>query len=375
MVWSTALFVGGAAFLLAFLPIVIWQHHRYGDWDHRRLVGAALASVYAASLVTYTLLPLPDRADVWCSAHSKALQMTPFQFVEDINLTTNGLTWRQSVKHPVVLQVIFNVIFFIPWGVLARRWAGLSLGMSVLTGFGATLMIETTQASGLWGIYPCAYRLGDIDDLFLNTAGAAIGALLAPAFLWWMPSADTLSASRGIPRPVTVRRRYTGMAIDMTLAVTALSTFLLIGGFSCDPFMSCTGRQYEVIGRVGALITWAAVWGIPACQGSGASLGQRMAWLEPRWKDRKTGMTVRGTLLRRLLRSLATPSFWVLGVMVPMMSGLTLLVFSIALVVVPLSKTRGLSGLVSGAVYVDSREIPEYLQGRTSRGNTVSRRT
>ncbi|GAB77374.1 hypothetical protein AUCHE_05_02830 [Austwickia chelonae NBRC 105200] len=367
--------MGGITFVLAFLPIVIWQHRRYGDWERRRLVGAAMASVYAASLVTYTLLPLPDRADVWCSAHSKALQMTPFQFVDDIAQKTAGLSWRQSVKQPVFLQVIFNVIFFLPWGVLARRWAGQSFRTAVLTGFGASLMIETTQASGLWGIYPCAYRLGDVDDLFLNTLGAAVGAVLAPAFLWWMPSSDALSASRGIPRPVTTRRRYTGMVIDMTLAVTVVSAALLAGGFLCHIFMSCSGRHYEVVGRIGAVIAWAAVWGIPACQGSGASLGQRMVWLEPRWPDPKTGLTGRGTVPRRLLRSLVVPGFWMLGVMVPMMSGLTLLVLLLALVAVPLSRTRGLSGLLSGAFYVDSREIPAFLQGGTSRGTAVSRVT
>lgn len=368
-VWSgqIAIVIGTVSFVLAFLPIVIWQHRKYGDWDHRRLLGAALASTYAASLVTYTLLPLPDVATVWCNAHAKGVQLEPFYFVDEITLRTAGLPWRQAVKHAASLQVIFNVIFFIPWGVLARRWAGMSILMASVTGFGASLLIETTQASGLWGIYPCAYRLGDVDDLFLNTLGAVVGAVLAPAFLWWMPSSRALAATREVARPVTTRRRYTGMVVDQTMAVTLLSTVVLLGGFGCEPFLSCDGQQFEHIGRIGAPIVWAVVWGVPALRGSGASLGQRMIWLEPRWPDRTTGVLVRGTVYRRLLRSLVVPGIWMVGVMVPMMAGVVMAALMLAVVLVPVTRTRGLSGLVSGAVYVDSRQQQDDSRSQVSR--------
>ena len=71
-IWSgqTALIVGVAAFAAAFLPLVVWHYRRYGAGDPRRLLGSFAVSVYAAALVTYTLLPLPPRAEQWCAENA-----------------------------------------------------------------------------------------------------------------------------------------------------------------------------------------------------------------------------------------------------------------------------------------------------------------
>ncbi len=53
-----------------------------------------------------------------------------------------------------------------------------------------------------WGIYECAYRLADVDDLITNTLGALIGALIAPLVLWFMPQRRELRAARDQSRPV-----------------------------------------------------------------------------------------------------------------------------------------------------------------------------
>ena len=45
--------------------------------------------------------------------------------------------------------------------------------MGLLTSF----VIEAAQGTGLFGIYPYAYRTADVNDLMYNTAGAALG--------WW----------------------------------------------------------------------------------------------------------------------------------------------------------------------------------------------
>ena len=39
----------------------------------------------------------------------------------------------------------------------------------------ASLLIETAQLTGLFGIYPYAYRCCDVDDVITNTLGAALG--------------------------------------------------------------------------------------------------------------------------------------------------------------------------------------------------------
>ena len=46
-------------------------------------------------------------------------------------------------------------------------------------GAGLTLSVELTQLTGLWGLYPCAYRQFNVDDLMLNALGVVVGVLLA----------------------------------------------------------------------------------------------------------------------------------------------------------------------------------------------------
>lgn len=48
---------------------------------------------------------------------------------------------------------------------------------------GLTLVVELTQLTGFWGIFPCAYRQFNIDDLMLNSLGVMSGFLLGRALL------------------------------------------------------------------------------------------------------------------------------------------------------------------------------------------------
>ena len=73
-------------------------------------------------------------------------------------------------------------MLFIPWGFIARAVFKRRLITSTLTALAATLLIETTQLTGFWGYYPCAYRIFDVDDIFTNTLGGFIGAVVAA--LW-----------------------------------------------------------------------------------------------------------------------------------------------------------------------------------------------
>lgn len=51
--------------------------------------------------------------------------------------------------------------------------------VATLAGLATSLAIELTQLIGVWGLFPCAHRLFDVDDLLLNTAGATLGSLVA----------------------------------------------------------------------------------------------------------------------------------------------------------------------------------------------------
>ena len=109
-----------------------------------------------------------------------------------------------------------------------RRYLGWGLLTSAGSALGASFLIEVTQASGIYGLIPCSYRLADVDDLVTDTLGGVLGALVAPWVLRWMPRAKALAATRGMPRRVTVWRRWLGMVVDAA-AYTGLSGLLAMG--------------------------------------------------------------------------------------------------------------------------------------------------
>ena len=82
--------------------------------------------------------------------------------------------YREQVGTLAFLTNIFgNVIGFIPFGfilpVIGRRWR--SGVLIILSGFGLSLCVETIQLITKVGCF-------DVDDMILNTAGAAVGYVL-----------------------------------------------------------------------------------------------------------------------------------------------------------------------------------------------------
>ena len=195
-------------------------------------------------------------------------------------------------------------------------------------------------------------ELGDVDDLMTNTLGGLLGAVIAPVVMRWMPRPADLVRGRGTPRPVGALRRWLGMLIDV-MAVFALGAALGIGwilvGYLVDG-TTWTPPELVTTWLPAALLLW-----LPPLIGSGASLGQRAMWLEPRWRG-ATGELVRGDLARRVLRGLCGAGGW--GVLISIDGwGLVLVAFVIATVVaVPGTRGhRGLSYAITGAELVDAR--------------------
>src|SRR5690606_27048173 len=81
------------------------------------------------------------------------------------------------LTHPAMLQLLFNVLLFIPLGFFVRVLAGRGIFTALFVGFGVSLLVETTQLTGVWGVYPCAFRFFDVGDLTTNTLGALLGAV------------------------------------------------------------------------------------------------------------------------------------------------------------------------------------------------------
>lgn len=209
-----ALVGGTLSFLAVLVPAMVIQYYAYGRLSPTRLLGTAALSVYAVALVAYTLLPLPDPSV--CDGHAgAALQAVPGAVIADIARIAGEQGLSSTFTIATLAQPLLNIALFVPLGVLVRVMTGRGIPTAILVALATSLLIETTQYTGLWGIYECSYRIADVDDLLTNTLGALLGALLAPAVAGWIPRPATLAALP--PQPVTRIRRLLGSTIDAAL--------------------------------------------------------------------------------------------------------------------------------------------------------------
>lgn len=206
-------FVGVGALVL--LPLVALHYHRFGRVEPRRAF--VLYGLLAYGLVALALifLPFPDPGEV-CRGE-RMLSTTPFQWVSDMrnNMAAYGRSGLVAmVTSTAFLQQAFNVALFVPLGVVLRRSYGRGPLAVVAIGLGLSLAVEVAQYTGNLGIYPCPYRIADVDDLISNTSGALLGWLLAPMAIVVpvVPGADESSAP---PHTVTVPRRVAGTVVDL----------------------------------------------------------------------------------------------------------------------------------------------------------------
>ncbi|WP_314096891.1 VanZ family protein [Microbacterium foliorum] len=358
---------GGLIFAAVLVPILVVQVRRYGALSFPRLLGAAAVSVYTVALVAYTLLPLPELRDN-CGAGGGGLELVPGHSVGDILRETQGLSLLGVPTSRATLQVLFNVALFVPFGLIARRYWNRGPWVSILLGALVSFGIETTQLTGVWGLYECAYRVADVDDLIANTAGAAIGVLLAPLLLAWMPSARSLRATRATPRPVTVWRRWFGMILDavavniaiaLVSLVVVLPKLLLSGGDG--PSVPDDAFEAAIVAAGAAVL----VLVIPAVVSTGASIGQRLVWLTPEWSEgrrplarslARAGVVGLPYVAATALDGLPEAVPFALQTVVGIVAIVSALVVAIAVISVPFTRGhRGLSAALTGAELRDSR--------------------
>lgn len=357
-------------FVVTFVPVVAWQYRRYGRPNPARLLGAFGLSSYTAALLTYTWLPLPDPETLDC-ATAPTPQVAPFGFVDDIARAVDRFGLPEALWSFTVLQVVLNVVLFVPWGVVVRQFLHRGVATATLSGLGASLVIETAQLTGLFGLYPCAYRTFDVDDVLVNTVGALLGALVAPLLLGWMPRSRALAEHRLVPRPVTAIRRWLGMMADAFAFVVlsaVLSILTLVGALVLG--VDLTGGGMATLGWVGFAITivvpWIVCFVVPPWGGYAASGGQYAVWLTPVWRD-AAGHPTHGTLGQRLLRAHIVPGPILVTLVLdewlnlpPAASLPWVLVAGVAVALVPFTRThRSLSGLLTGAEMVDIRWIDD----------------
>lgn len=341
---AVAIGLGVLVGVALFVPFVALSYRRRGGLTFGRFLVWAAALVYFLAIWTYTLLPLPDGTDYVCAGVN--LDLTAF---------LDDLRAARSVTDFAVLQLALNVLLFVPLGFFLRVLGGRGIVVALVVGFGVSLVIETTQLTGVWGLFPCAYRVFDVDDLLTNTVGALLGSvlgLLVPRE--YRGAAQAVDA--GVPRPVTRGRRLLAMVCDLL----ASALVGLAAGVAVQVWLQYVVRdRAAVVAGDAASLTTAvvplAVWAI-ATLATGRTPGDVTVEL------RFTG----GPLPRPLARTLrflgGIGGYLLLGLMTlwPPMAGWGWLSFVFAVVslilVFTTSRGRGLPGILSGQEVIDARE-------------------
>lgn len=200
-----AIALGSVAAIVLLVPVAAYQYRldgRLGPGDLSVLLSGA---VYGLALWTYTLLPVPPAGDYTC----KEPRRTPFGTIGELSLGPPATMLRD----PAVLQVVLNVLLFVPLGYYVRRILRRGVVVATVLGLGVSLLVELTQYTGVWGIYRCAYRELDVDDLMVNTLGALIGSLLSLLVV------RRRDPERPMPTTITYGRRLVGLVSDGLVVV------------------------------------------------------------------------------------------------------------------------------------------------------------
>lgn len=177
-------YVGTAALWAAIASLLILAVARFAGRPLDRGTGSTLALTLFFLILTQH--PFPDPATLTCPVPRTDPILRPFDFVFRIvdiwRGVAPGTLWSVGPLSTVANLLLCMLI----GGALSCR-AGTLRGALI---FGAvlTLTAELSQLTGLWGLYPCAYRQFDADDLILNVAGVVIGFLIGRAMA--QPASD-----------------------------------------------------------------------------------------------------------------------------------------------------------------------------------------
>lgn len=210
-----ALLLGSGIAAMLFVPVAAHRYRKVGRFRFLDMATLLLVAVYFVALWSYTLVPLPENQDFTC----RRSQLRLFAFIADI-----GADHHLLLHNRALLQVLFNVALFLPLGFFLRMLARRGVLVATAVGLATSLAIEFTQKTGVWGIYDCAYRVFDVDDLLLNTLGATLGSVAA------IPVAMLIDRTQGNPQVVrvTLGRRLVGILSDL-MVMELLGFFLAVG--------------------------------------------------------------------------------------------------------------------------------------------------
>ena len=279
--------VGGIVLAtVLFVPVAAVHYRRHGRLTGGDLAALLTTTVYGLALWTYTLLPLPDSRDFTCREPITRVST----LVDGIRAYPHD-TLLDLARNPMVLQIVLNVVLFVPLGVLLRVRARRGVLVAGSVGLAVSLLIELTQYTGIWGLYPCAYRYFDVGDLIANPTGAVVGSILAALVVGRTPE----------PRPTVAPRLTAGRRL-----VALVSDLLVIGVLGSLTVVAwrgwlLAGRQVAVDDidlRTQSMIQWGVPFALQAALvlGFGRTVGEFT--VQVRTRARRPGWTVPGRVVK-----------------------------------------------------------------------------
>ncbi len=193
----------------------VMQYQRFGQVVLWRTVVIYAFAFFVLAAYALTLLPLPPITPDFCQLYSDARPLwTPFHMFRDI-----AEAYREQgsitavLTGTVFLQFFLNFLLLMPLGFFLRYLFRFSFLAVLVASLLMSLSFEVTQLTGIYGLYPCPYRVFDVDDLILNTAGSLVGYLIVP-LLSFLPSVRPTEPLPDVVKPVGYLRRIFAFCLD-----------------------------------------------------------------------------------------------------------------------------------------------------------------
>ncbi len=352
---------------LLLVPMVGLVYHRYARLAPLPSLGVAAAIFYALTLLAVTILPLPADQAAACSHPGAGWHLVPFRAFAEAWTVAGKVGPVAFLTSWTFLQLVMNVVLLIPLGLLVGWRSSRPVWVAAAGGLATSLTIEMAQGSGLFGLYDCAYRYAEFDDILTNTAGAVIGWFIGRAIarrIPWPtrfaaeqepePGRETRPEARPETRPERPRvgRRVLAVLLDalgfvLTSALVQIVVLLLAQSFGWfgagDPYNDAAVIASSTV--IPALILFVVV---PLTRSDRATVGQVAVLLTVRAPDAGS-VGRRRVLLRIALR------WWTVLVFIAAperRTGLLLVAWIVAEV-------------VTVAVRPDRRSLPDLVSGLT----------
>lgn len=299
-------FGGGQAAIevaLAVVPLLVvvgaalylrGQHRRYGrphGWPGR-LTAAALLS--GAALAAYAVWPLPASVDGLCVGGPAGASGADGWF----GAPGGGGAQGTAAHGPAGTALAFGL--FVPVGLLARYRFRRGWAPTLLVGTALAAAVGAVRATGVLGLYPCAFAPTSAWLVGLGAAGVLAGWLAARWVLPLWPGGLARGWPVAVPDRVApdLNRRTVGTLLDLGLWWFGASTLVaLLGAYGV------VAPGTEEGARTVALLGLAAVFAValPPLRRDRATPGRAAVGLGLGERDRPGPAARRRVLLRSLL--------------------------------------------------------------------------